>query len=160
MGSFQVFTRGMPARAEEWLKALNVPVSDLPRLTDDERRRAGIRRLSEEQYARHILLRASARDREDQEGKLLGDIIVDLLKELSGDFSLKSVVKRGLEPGWHALIEYRVGSAVDRLIDLVIPTEDFSDQPGSRVISVGDVDEVRDYVRSVLRGQNIGAVAS
>jgi len=142
MPAFDILTRGMPYRAEEWLLAQDTPESDLPRLTDEDRRRARIRHMTDEQYARHLVLRASTRKREEQEAEELGGTIVEILKELGGEFQLIGLWKRGLEPGWRAQIQFRPEDR-GRVYDVPLPTEDFSGGPIHRILNISDPEEIR-----------------
>jgi hypothetical protein len=150
MADFQITTRGMPARAEEWLLAEGAPESELPQLTEEDRRRARIRLMTDEQYARHLLLKDSARRREAGEAEKIGWIIQKLFGELEGKFKLNAVVKRGFEPGWHALIESHSAGAGAKFFDVPLPTEDFSDEPGKRVLNVSNPEEIRAYLLTKL----------
>ena len=105
MPDFQITRRGMPARAEEWLSAESAPESELPQLTEEDKRRARLRQMTDEQYARHLVLRAYAKRRELAEAERIGEMIEKLFGELGGRFKLTAIAKRGFEPGWRALIK-------------------------------------------------------
>lgn len=142
MRDFQIVTRGMPSRPDEWFRSLNAPASDLPVLTEEDKRRARIRHLTDEQYARHLVLRASTRKREEQEAEELGNTIVEVLLELGGEFQLIGLWKRGLEPGWRARIQFHP-EASGKLFDVPLPTEDFSFEGAKQVLNVSDREEIR-----------------
>jgi len=150
MATFQILTRGMPARAEEWLLAQSAPESELPELTEEDRRRARIWHLTDEKYARRLFLRASAKKREMEEAKEIGGIIQGLLSEIGGKFKLNAIVKRGLEPGWHALIESHSPGTGWKFFDVALPTEDFSGEPGKQVLNIFNSEEIRAYVLAEL----------
>jgi hypothetical protein len=160
MPDFQVVTRGLPARAEEWLWARNAPDSKLPPLSEEDKRKARIRFLSDEQYARHLLLRACARQREEREANALGEVIAAILLELDGEYRLTGLVKRGFEPGWRALIEFSPREAVERVLDIPVPTEDFSGEPGSEILRVDNPQGIRDYLLRELGRAQSSPVAS
>ena len=157
MADFQIITRGLPARAEEWIWARNAPDSKLPPLSDEDKRKARIRFLSDEQYARHLLLRACARQREEREAETLGEVITAILVEVGGEYRLKGLVKRGFEPGWRALIEF---SPVGSVLDVPVPTEDFSGEPGREVLRVDNPQGIRDYLLGKLGRVQSSPVAS
>jgi hypothetical protein len=114
----QIVTRGIPASADEWFRAFHIAEDELPGLTDEDKRRAKLRHLNDEQYRRHLALRKFAKDREFVEAEFLGRETVNLLAELGPEYQLKSVAKRGLEAGWHMLIESRGGRAGTRVWDI------------------------------------------
>jgi hypothetical protein len=158
--SFQIVTRGMPARPDEWFRALNATPTELPQLSDDDKRSARIRHMTDEQYARHLMLRASARKREAEEAEKLGNAIVEILQRLGGEFQLTGIGKRGLEPGWHAFIEFRPRGTTEKFFDVPLPTEDFSDERNVGLLNTTDMDQIRGYLVSKLGIEGAGAVAS
>lgn len=150
MPDFQIVTRGLPARAEEWLLAQRIPECDLPPLAELDKQRARIRHITDEQYSRRLFMRDRARKRETEEAKLLGGIVQDLFVELGGSFTLKGVVKRGFEPGWRVLIEFHAPNAGWKFFDISIPTEDFSGEPGKQVLNVSNHEEIRAFLLAEL----------
>ena len=160
MSSFQITTRGLPARAEEWLLASGTPENELPQLNDEDKRRARIRHMTDEQYARHLILRAAAKRRELDEAERIGGIIESLFVELGGRFKLNGIVKRGLEPGWRALIESSSPGKGWKFFDIPLPTEDFSDKPAKQVLNVANSEEVRAYLLAELNIDEGQKVAS
>lgn len=159
MAAFQILTRGLPARAEEWLAAVATPSAELPSLSDEDRRRARLRNLSDEQFARHLLLRQSARQRETEEAKMIGTAIEDIFEEWKAGFRLKGIVKRGFEPGWRALIEFHSPMSGWRFYDIPLPTEDFSNDK-QQVLNAMNRDEIREYLISKLGRDEFRTVAS
>lgn len=160
MPDFQILTRGMPSRAEEWLLAESAPKSELPQLTEEDRRRARLRHMSDEQYARHLVLRAYSKRRELDEAERIGGIIQDLFGEFGGKFKLNGVVKRGLEPGWRVLIESHSPGTGWKFFDLFLPTEDFFDEPGKRVLNISNPEEIRAYLLAELDFNEAQRIAS
>jgi hypothetical protein len=158
--NFQIVTRGMPARPDEWFRVLNAAQSELPQLSDDDKHSARIRHMTDEQYARHLMLRASARKREAQEAEMLGNAIVEILQRLGGEFQLTGIGKRGLEPGWHAFIEFRPHGTAEKFFDVPLPTEDFSDEQNVELLNAADIDQIRGYLVTKLGIEGAGAVAS
>jgi hypothetical protein len=150
MADFQITTRGMPARAEEWLLAQGTPESELPQLTEEDRRRARIRPMTDEQYARRLLLRAFAKRRESQEAEQIGGIIQNFFIELGGKFKLNAIVKRGFEPGWRALIESHSSGSGWKFFDIPLPTEDFSGNPSKPVLDISNPEEIRAFLLTEL----------
>lgn len=150
----------MPAKPDEWLRARNAAQSELPQLSEDDRRSARIRHMTDEQYARHLMLRASARKREAEEAEKLGNAIVEILERLGGEFHLTGIGKRGFEPGWHAFIEFRPHGTAEKFFDVPLPTEDFSDEQNVALLNAADVDQIRGYLVSKLGIEGAGAVAS
>jgi hypothetical protein len=160
MASFQILTRGMPARPDEWLHAQEVPEPELPQLTDDDRRRARIRHMSDEQYARHLLLRQTARQRELEEASQIGEVIERLFDEWKAGFRLKGIVKRGFEPGWRALIEGHSPASGWKFYDLQLPTESFSDERHQEILNPANPEEIREYLISKLGRDEFRTVTS
>lgn len=160
MAAFQILTRGLPARADEWLAAMATPDSELPQLSNEDRRRARIRNMSDQQYARHLVLRRSARERESEEAERIGDTIEKLFDEWKAGYRLKGIVKRGLEPGWRALIEYHSSVSGWKFFDIPLPTEDFSNDHSDVVIDSANPEEIREYLISKLGRDEFRTVAS
>jgi hypothetical protein len=157
---FQIVTRGIPAQAEEWFRAQNANLADLPQLSDEDRRRAKARRMTDEQYARHLVLRASARERETEEAERLGNAIVEILQQFGTDFHLKGIERRGLEPGWHVLIEFHPRGATHKFFDIALLTEDYSGDRQAEVLNLSDIDQIRGFLVARLGINELGAVAS
>ena len=114
MYSFRVVTMGLPATAAEWFRALNAPEAELPPLTETQKQNARAFHRTEQDYSRgNFLVQRYAREREEREGRLLGSRVVELLGELGQDYQLHTVARRGVDPGWHLLIEHRGGKVWD-----------------------------------------------
>jgi hypothetical protein len=116
--------------------------------------------MSDEQYARHLVLRRSARKRESEEARQIGEIIEKLFDEWRAGYRLKGITKRGFEPGWRALIEYHSPVSGWRFFDIPIPTEDFSGEGGESVIDATNPEELRRYLGVKLGRDEIRTVAS
>lgn len=160
MAAFQILTRGLPARVDEWFAAMATPSTQLPQLSDEDRRRARIRNMSDEQYARHLVLRRSARERESEEAQRIGDTIEKLFEEWKAGYRLKGIVKRGFEPGWRALIESHSHVSGGKFFDIPLPTEDFSGERNDTVIDAANPEEIREYLISKLGRDEFRTVAS
>ena len=106
------------------------------------------------------MLRASARKREEEEAERLGNAIVQVLQQLGGNYQLKGIGKRGLEPGWHALIEFSPRGTAEKFFDITLPTEDFSDERNIEVLNASDIDQIRGFLLAKLGIEGSGAVAS
>lgn len=150
MAEFQITTRGIPARADEWLLTQNTPESELPQLNDDDKRHARNRRWTDEMYARHLLLRSYAKQREKTEAEQIGEVIQTLFRELNGEYKLNAIVKRGFEPGWRVLIESRANGKGRKFYDVSLPTEDFSGEPGKRILNGSSPEEIRSFLLAEL----------
>jgi len=159
MPDFKISTRGMPSRPDEWFQALNAPSAELPELTEDDKYSARISHRTEEQFARHLVLREFTRKREEKEAVGLGTTIAEILQGLGGDFQLQHIGKRGLDPGWFAQIQFRP-EARGRVLNVSLPTEDFSDEQNGEVLNVGDYEQIRDYLISELGLEKSRMVAS
>ena len=82
MSDFRVITMGLPAIVEDRLRASSAPESALPSLTEVDRQHARVHGIDEQDSAREALAHRYAREREEREGRLLGDRVVELLGEL------------------------------------------------------------------------------
>lgn len=160
MAAFQIITRGMPSRPDEWFRALDTANAELPKLTEDDKKRARLRRMTDEQYARHLMLRANTRQREMEEAERLGKTIVEILRGLGSEFQLKGIGKRGVEPGWWARIESSPRGSVEKIFDVQFPTEDFSDEQNSEILNIDDTEQIRNYLISRLGLEKSRTVAS
>jgi len=150
MPDFKILTRGMPARTDEWLLAMNTPLAELPKLTEEEKRSAARSFRTDEQYARHLLLRSSAKKRESEEAEQIGAIIESFFAEIGDEFQLNGVVKRGFEPGWRAQIQSKSGAAGWKFYEVQIPTEDFSGEPGKQALKIAEPEQIRDLLIAEL----------
>ncbi len=100
---FQIVTAGIPATADEWLRAQELPESQLPQLTEADRPRVRRRWMSDLQYRRHLALRQFATEREKADAEALGRRIQRLLAGYS-EGVLEALVRRGQAYEWEARV--------------------------------------------------------
>jgi hypothetical protein len=159
MPDFKIVTRGMPSRPDEWFQAQNAPKTELPELSKEDKQSARNSLRTDEQFARHLLLRASTRKREEMEAVELGTTISEILQGFGGDFQLLGIGKRGLDPGWFAQIQFRP-EARGRLFNVSLPTENFSDEQDVEVLNAADYEQIREHLISELGLEKSRMVAS
>lgn len=92
MPDFKTIVLGATGSVEDWAQTLRTPVSDLPALTAQEKEDARRRGISEEDYARRVLLERLADGRWRERGQRLGDIVKEVMKPLEAEYPLKAVL--------------------------------------------------------------------
>lgn len=106
MADFRVITMGLPISFEDRIRAKNAPESELPPLTETQRQNALAFRRTEQDYSRsNFLAQRYAREREEREGRELGNRVAELLAGLGQDYQLHTVARRGADLGWHLTVE-------------------------------------------------------
>lgn len=145
---FQIVTAGIPATADEWLRAQHAPENQLPEMSEADRTRAKSRWMTDMQYRRHLALRRFAAQRESLEAEALGRRVQLFLPEAGGG-NLESLVRRGKAYEWQAYIrQIEEGKVVYKTVAflsnaLMMSDSEFSDalkhalQPGQEVRATG-----------------------
>lgn len=103
--SFRVVPATVPASADEWRRAMNAPLSELPQLTDEQMDEVRQFALKEEEYKRlRVLLRKYVLKRQHRQGTEFGSLIEKMIEPLGDRYSLATVSRRGTPLGWTVTI--------------------------------------------------------
>jgi hypothetical protein len=102
---FRVIPSTVPMSAEEWVRAKNAPVSELPQLSDQQLAEAKQLSMPEEEYKRfRVLLRRYVLERQQMQGEAFGMYIRSLIEPLGERYALSLVSRRGSPLGWRFTI--------------------------------------------------------
>jgi hypothetical protein len=102
---FNVFVSGVTSSVEDWQKAMNAPKSELPKLNEEQKEVAGKMGMSEEEYARGVLVGEYGEQREKERGNRLGKKIEEIMAGLDGRYRLEALIREGVKGRWVARIE-------------------------------------------------------
>jgi hypothetical protein len=143
---FQVVPATVPASIEDWQRAMNVPSSELPPLSEQQLAELKKFRVDQEQYARmRVLLGRYAEERQREQGIQFGKIIESMIAPVAERFSLVEVSRKGAPEGWKATIRDQRGGVIEFqcLFDVV-------DALVSGRASQGDVQALRENIFAEL----------
>jgi len=101
---FDVFISGSTGSVEDWQNAMNAPKSELPKLNAGQKEVARRMGMSEEEYARGVLVGQYGENREKQRGETLGLRIAEILDGLGKPYELEALIRRGVDHRWVARI--------------------------------------------------------
>jgi hypothetical protein len=104
---FNVFVSGSTSSAEDWQRAMNAPKSELPKLNEEQKDVARKMGMSEEEYARGVLVSQYGEQRQRERGEKLGSKIEAILSGLGEPYRLEAVIREGVKGRWVA----RIGTA-------------------------------------------------
>jgi len=113
---FDVVVLGATGSPEEWRRALQAPVSELPVLDPAQREDARRRGVSEPDYARGVLFEKLAEKRWQEQGQTLGDLVREVLKPLESEYRLVTVLAEVLRRRWTVRFKGR-GTVSDVHVD-------------------------------------------
>ncbi|HEY3974503.1 MAG TPA: hypothetical protein VGM18_15980 [Candidatus Sulfotelmatobacter sp.] len=102
---FKIFVSDLSSSAEEWKQALSASDSELPELTDEQKkwvRRFGV---AEKEYARGVLAGTLGQERTKNKGKALGRLAEEILEVLGTQYKLVAVLWQGSRLRWLLRIE-------------------------------------------------------
>ena len=102
---FSVFVSGVTGSVEDWRKAKNAPMEELPELNDEQKEVARKMEMSEEEYARGVLVAQYGEQRQKERGEKLGKKVEEILGRLGGTYRLEALVREGVKGRWVARIE-------------------------------------------------------
>jgi hypothetical protein len=102
---FDIFVSGATSPVEDWRNAMSAPKGDLPKLTDGQKEVARRMEMSEEEYARGVLVTQYGEQRQRQRGEKLGKRVEEILAGLGRPYRLEAVILEGLRGRWVARIE-------------------------------------------------------
>jgi hypothetical protein len=112
--SFRVVPASVPASTEEWRRAMNAPLSELPQLTVEQMEEVRQFSLKEEEYKRlHVLLRKYVLERQHRQGTEFGSLVQKMIEPLAGRYSLATVSGRGTPLGWRVTIHDKQKGVVE-----------------------------------------------
>ena len=101
---FDVFISGVTGSVEDWQKAMNAPKGDLPVLNQEQKDVARKMGMSEEEYARGVLVGQYGEARQKQRGMKLGKHVEEILDSLGQPYRLEALIREGVNLRWIARI--------------------------------------------------------
>jgi hypothetical protein len=102
---FNIVVLGATGSPEEWGQALRTPASDLPPLDAEQRENAKRRGVSEQDYARGVLLENLAEKKWQDRAQAIGEIIREVLKPIESEYRLVGIVAEVLRNRWTVRFE-------------------------------------------------------
>jgi hypothetical protein len=151
MAHFQVFISGMSGgTSEDWKRAMNAPESELPELTEQQKKVANGMGIPEQEYARGVLVSKFGEQRQMERGKRLGEHIDGVLYGLgSSYYTLEALVREGVKARWVARITTPKG-----IKNVAIPFDVADDVVDSATVQ--DIERLKDVVlRAIGREEMI-----
>ena len=106
---FEVHIRSNSSAAEEWKRAMEAPVTELPQLSDAQKEMAKRFEVTEEEYARGELASIYSRQRLKVKGERLGSIVGEILQNLGRAGRVAAVLYEGGKLRWIIRIEMSSG---------------------------------------------------
>jgi hypothetical protein len=97
---FKIFVSDFSSSAEEWKRALSVGESELPELTEEQKKWAKQFGVAEKEYARGVLVGSYGQERTKGKGKALGELTEQILAGLGPDYKLLAVLWQGSRLRW------------------------------------------------------------
>jgi len=101
---FDVFVSGATSSVEDWQRAKNAPKADLPKLNEEQKEVAHKMGISEEEYARGVLVFQYGESRQRERGQKLGERIDKILESLGEAYRLEALIREGTKFRWVARI--------------------------------------------------------
>lgn len=141
-GDFKVFVSDLSCSAEEWSRALKAGDSELPRLTDDQKRWAKRFGVEEKQYARSLLAESYGNKRQQRRGQALGEEVAKILDTLGSGYTVSAVLWQGSRRRWLVRVQ-----TPERIIGIPISFDLAGD-----VLDSGILSEIGRLKESVLAG--------
>jgi hypothetical protein len=97
---FKIFVSDFSSSAEEWKRARTANDSELPELTEEQRKWAKQFGVTEKEYARGVLAGNYGQERTKSKGKALGELAEQILDGLGSDYKLLAVLWQGSRLRW------------------------------------------------------------
>ena len=101
---FNVFVSGVTSSVEDWQKAMSAPKTELPKLNEEQREVARKMEISEEEYARGVLVGQYGEKTQLERGQALGKRIEEILEGLGGTYHLDALIREGVKFRWVARV--------------------------------------------------------
>jgi hypothetical protein len=137
---FKVYISGPSSTEDEWGRALNAPVAQLPPLSDEERETAKRYGGSGEEYRRSKLAGAYSEERLRSKAKVIGERAQEILSRWASDCRLEAVSWQGSKLRW----VLRIIEAEKKTATVSIPAELGDDIVDAR--SEQDVERLKNLV--------------
>jgi len=104
MAHFNVVISGASSSVEDWQKASNAPKTELPKLNAEQKEVARKMAISEEEYARGVLVSQYGENRHRKRGETLGRRIEEILGGVGEPYWLEALIREGAKRRWVARI--------------------------------------------------------
>jgi hypothetical protein len=101
---FDVFISGATSSVEDWRKAMSARKAELPKLNQEQKEVARKMGISEEEFARGVLVTQYGENRQRERGQSLGRQIEEILSGLGEPYRLEALIREGVKLRWVARI--------------------------------------------------------
>ena len=108
---FQVVVQGSRISPEDLVRAMNASESELPKLTQEQKKIARGFKMSQEEYAREELARLYGHERMLERGRRLGETASQILEVLAPDYRLAAVTSQMTKVRWVLTVRTPAGDA-------------------------------------------------
>ncbi len=139
---FEVFVSDYSSSVDEYRRAMQAPLSELPELTAEQRTVAKKMGISEEDYRRSVLAGRLGESRMLRRGQGLGEIVEKLLDGLGPDYHVDAIKAEMFNSRWLVRV-----AAPDRIFNVAVPRELADD-----VLDSGTSEEIERLKNCVLSG--------
>ena len=139
---FEVFVSDYSSSVDEWKQAMAAPVSELPKLNDQQKEVAKKFGVSEEEYGRGVLSGQLGEVRMRRRGQGLGEVVQGLLDGLGPGYRLIAVKAEMFNGRWLIRIE-----TPDKVANIALPRELADD-----VLDSGTMEEMEKLKVRLLAG--------
>ncbi len=102
---FEVQVRSNSSTAEEWKRAMEAPLSELPPLDEEQKEMAKRFGIAEEEYARGELARIYGQQGLKERGARLGSIVQRIVSSRDTSYRVTAVLYEGLKSRWIVQVE-------------------------------------------------------
>jgi hypothetical protein len=133
---FQIFVSDLSSSAEEWRRALTASDSELPELTEEQRKWANRFGVAEREYARGLLAAQLGQERTKAKGRALGKLAQEMLDGLGSGYKLIAVLWQGSRSRWLLRVE-----TPSRICGVPVPFEMADDILASDIL--GEIEHLR-----------------
>ena len=106
---FNIFISGTTSSTDDWKRALEAPMSELPPLSEEQKDFARRFKVSDEEYARGVLAGKYGESAQRERALKLGDAVVQVLSGLGPQYRLLAVIREAVNFRWVLRIETPIG---------------------------------------------------
>jgi hypothetical protein len=145
---FEVFISGVTGSVEDWQKAMSAPKAELPALNQEQKEVARKMGMSEEEYARGVLVGQYGEARQRKRGEKLGRHIEEILSGLGDPYRLEALIREGVKLRWVARINTPQAPK-----NVAIPSDLASDIIDSATVQ--DMERLRVLILEALGRQDV-----
>jgi hypothetical protein len=101
---YDIFISGATSSVEDWQRAMSARKAELPKLNQEQKEVARKMGISEEEFARGVMVTQYGENRQRERGQSLGRRIEEILSGLGEPYRLEAVIREGVKLRWVARI--------------------------------------------------------